>query len=633
MIARFFSELTKKQKRNIVRITISILFLLASEKLSEYDYLKYISYICFIISYITIGYDVLLKAFKGIKKLQPFDENFLMAIATIGAIAMGDMTEGVAVMIFYQVGELFESIAVGKSRRNIAELIDIRPDYANVELNDGEITKVDPYDVKLGTIIVIKPGEKIPIDGKIIDGSSSLDVAALTGESKQKDVTVGSEVLSGSINVSGLIKVETTKEFSESTASKILDLVENASSRKSKSEDFISKFARVYTPAVCFSAMALAVLPPVVSLILCNPPKWGEWIYRALTFLVISCPCALVISIPLTFFAGLGGASKNGILIKGSNFMEPLSKSTNMVFDKTGTMTKGVFEVRGIHHNPIDEDKLVDYAAHAECFSNHPISISILRYYGKETDITRVKDVHEISGEGVTAIVDGHKIACGNEKLMKREKVSFAECNCHGTKVHVAIDGKYSGHILIADTLKDNAKQSINEMRKIGVKKTVMLTGDENTIAEHVANELGIDEVYSQLLPADKVNIVERIIEKQSKKEHLSFIGDGVNDAPVLSRADVGIAMGGIGSDAAIEAADVVLMDDDPLKIVKAIKISRKCMKIVYENIYGAIGIKLVCLALGAFGIAGMWIAIFADTGVLVIAVINAMRALNVRNI
>ena len=634
--------LTKTQKKNLKRILLTALLLILSGIFEDKSFI--LSLIFFAVSYAIISYDVLKKAWKGILRGRPLDENFLMAIASIGAIVLAllgelgivenimevELTEGAAVMLFYQIGELFESIAIGKSRKNIAELIDIRPDYANVENELGELERVDPSDVCIGTIIVVKPGEKVPIDGVVTEGESSIDTAALTGESVLKSAQVGNEILSGSINMTGLIKLRTTKEFGQSTASKILDLVQNASSSKSRSEDFISKFARIYTPVVCISALALAVLPPLINLIFGNASNLSSWLYRALTFLVISCPCALVISVPLTFFGGLGGASHNGILIKGSNFMEPLSRSKYVVFDKTGTMTKGVFEVQGVHHCPIEDEKLIEFASHAECYSSHPIALSIQKEYGREIDRARVSDVHEISGEGITAVVDNYHIAVGNAKLMKRENVDHIDCRSHGTVVHVAIDGIYSGHILIADEIKPNAKKAIEKLRSIGVKRMVMLTGDSKSTAESVAREIGIEEVHSELLPGDKVSILGELLSTKGKKENLTFVGDGINDAPVLVRADVGIAMGAIGSDAAIEAADVVVMDDDPMKIAKAILIAKKCMRIVYENIYIAIGIKIICLILSAIGYASMWLAIFADTGVLIIAVLNAVRSLNV---
>mgnify|MGYP004568959573 FL=1 len=622
--------MNKKQKNLLYRIIAAIVLTVALE-LSPAD--GWLKFVLFIIPYLTIGYETLIKAWKGIRKGQPFDENFLMAVATVGAIALGDYREGVAVMIFYQIGELFEKIAVGKSRRSIGQLMDIRPDYANIEDENGQLVKHDPDEIAIGTVIVVQPGEKIPIDGVIVDGTSVLDTAALTGESLPRSVGAGDEVISGCINESGLLRIRTTREFGESTASKILELVENASSRKSKSEAFISKFARIYTPAVCYSALALAIVPPVVNLIAGNPADAGTWIYRALTFLVISCPCALVISIPLSFFAGIGGASSAGVLIKGSNFMETLSKVKYVVFDKTGTMTKGVFEVAGIHHSAIEEKKLLEYAALAESYSTHPISQSLQRAYGEMLDKSRVSNVQEISGHGVIADVDGHQVAAGNHRLMAQLGIEFRECSQAGTVVHVAIDGKYCGHILICDVVKPDAKEAISALKRIGVSKTVMLTGDGDKAAQSVAAELGIDEVHSQLLPEDKVTKVEELLQAKQKDEMLAFVGDGINDAPVLSRADIGIAMGALGSDAAIEAADVVLMDDNPLKIAKAIRISRKCLRIVYENIYFAIGVKLVCLVLGAVGIANMWVAIFADVGVMIIAVLNAIRALNVKHL
>ena len=622
--------MNKKQKNLLYRIIAAIVLTVALE-LSPAD--GWLKFVLFIIPYLTIGYETLIKAWKGIRKGQPFDENFLMAVATVGAIALGDYREGVAVMIFYQIGELFEKIAVGKSRRSIGQLMDIRPDYANIEDENGQLVKHDPDEIAIGTVIVVQPGEKIPIDGVIVDGTSVLDTAALTGESLPRSVGAGDEVISGCINESGLLRIRTTREFGESTASKILELVENASSRKSKSEAFISKFARIYTPAVCYSALALAIVPPVVNLIAGNPADAGTWIYRALTFLVISCPCALVISIPLSFFAGIGGASSAGVLIKGSNFMETLSKVKYVVFDKTGTMTKGVFEVAGIHHSAIEEKKLLEYAALAESYSTHPISQSLQRAYGEMLDKSRVSNVQEISGHGVIADVDGHQVAAGNHRLMAQLGIEFRECSQAGTVVHVAIDGKYCGHILICDVVKPDAKEAISALKRIGVSKTVMLTGDGDKAAQSVAAELGIDEIHSQLLPEDKVTKVEELLQAKQKDEMLAFVGDGINDAPVLSRADIGIAMGALGSDAAIEAADVVLMDDNSLKIAKAIRISRKCLRIVYENIYFAIGVKLICLVLGAVGIANMWVAIFADVGVMIIAVLNAIRALNVKHL
>jgi Cd2+/Zn2+-exporting ATPase len=592
----------------------------------------YVRFGLFMIPYLVIGYDILQKAFKGIRNKQVFDENFLMAVATVGAILLGDYSEGVAVMLFYQIGELFQSYAVGKSRRNISELMDIRPDYANIEV-DGKLEQVDPDEVEIGTVIVVQPGEKVPIDGVIIDGVSTLNTSALTGESLPRDAKAGDEVISGCINMTGVLKIRTIREFGESTVSKILELVENSSSRKSKSENFISKFAKYYTPVVCYGALALAFIPPIVLLIMGKPTMWGDWIYRALTFLVISCPCALVISIPLSFFAGIGGASNQGVLVKGSNYLETLAQTSYVVFDKTGTMTQGVFEVSGVHHNEISDEKLLEYAALAECSSSHPISKSLQKAYGKPIDRNRVTDIEEISGNGVTAKVDGISVAAGNAKLMKRLGISYQECHHVGTVIHMAVDGRYEGHILISDILKPHAKEAIAELKKAGIKKTVMLTGDSKRVADQVAKELGIEEVYSELLPADKVSKVEELLHQKSEKEKLAFVGDGINDAPVLSRADIGIAMGALGSDAAIEAADIVLMDDDPLKISKAIKIARKCIHIVYENIYFAIGIKILCLILGALGIANMWMAIFADVGVMIIAVLNAIRTLFVKNL
>ena len=622
--------MNKKQKKALWRIIAATVMVVALELLPVEGWLKFALYL---IPYLTIGYETLIKAFKGLKNRQPFDENFLMAVATVGAVALGDYKEGVAVMIFYQIGELFEHIAVGKSRRSIGQLMDIRPDYANTEDESGQLVRHDPDEIAIGTVIVVQPGEKIPIDGVIVEGTSVLNTAALTGESLPRNVSVGDEVISGCINDTGLLKIRTTKEFGESTASKILELVENASSRKSKSEAFISKFARIYTPAVCYSALALAIIPPVVNLISGNAADFGTWIYRALTFLVISCPCALVISIPLSFFAGIGGASNAGVLVKGSNYMETLSKVKYVVFDKTGTMTQGVFEVAGIHHSAIDEQKLLEYAALAESYSTHPISQSLRKAVKEPLDKTRVSDVQEISGHGVTAVVDGHTVAAGNHRLMEQLGIEYVECHHVGTVVHVAIDGKYCGHILICDVVKPDAKDAIRALKSIGVKETVMLTGDSDKVAQSVAGELGIDKVYSQLLPEDKVKRVEELLAAKGKDEMLAFVGDGINDAPVLSRADIGIAMGALGSDAAIEASDVVLMDDSPLKIAKAIRISRKCLRIVYENIYFAIGVKFICLALGAVGIANMWVAIFADVGVMVIAVLNAVRALNVKHL
>ena len=596
-------------------------------------------FICYLAVYLEIGYDILKKAFKGIKNGQVFDENFLMALATVGAFGLavyeksGDYNEAIAVMLFYQIGELFQSYAVGKSRRNISELMDIRPDYANIE-KDGKLEQVDPDEVEIGSIIVVQPGEKVPIDGVIIEGSTTLNTSALTGESLPRNAKPGDEIISGCINMTGVLRIRTTKEFGESTVSRILELVENSSSRKSRSENFISKFARYYTPAVCYGALALALLPPIVNLLfLHNPAQWGQWIYRALTFLVISCPCALVISIPLSFFAGIGGASNAGVLVKGSNYLETLAQTKYVVFDKTGTLTKGVFEVAGVHHNTMEEAKILEYAALAESFSTHPISRSLKTAYGKEIDQNRVTDVEEISGNGVTAKVDGVSVAVGNAKLMKRIGVEAVECHQVGTVIHVAINGAYAGHILIADVPKPTSKEAIANLKKHGIKETVMLTGDIDKVAQQVAGELGVDRVYSELLPADKVTKVEELLAKKTAKEKLAFVGDGINDAPVLSRADIGIAMGALGSDAAIEAADVVLMDDDPQKIVKAIRIAKKCMRIVYENIYFAIGIKVICLILGAVGIANMWVAIFADVGVMVIAVLNAIRTLFVKKL
>lgn len=620
--------MTKKQKKVLIRIIVAAVLMIGFSFLSVSGWLAFGLYM---IPYIVIGYDILKKAFKGILNRQVFDENFLMAVATVGAVCLGEYKEGVAVMLFYQIGELFQSYAVGKSRKNISALMDIRPDYANIE-RDGDIVAVDPDEVAIGEIIIVKPGEKIPIDGIIVEGNASLNTSALTGESVPRDAKAGDEVISGCINMSGVLKIKTTREFGESTVSKILDLVENSSSKKSKSENFISKFAKYYTPAVCYSALALAILPPLARMIFMSAsPQWGVWVYRALTFLVISCPCALVISIPLSFFAGIGGASRQGVLVKGSNYLETLSKVKYIVFDKTGTMTKGVFEVAGIHHNELENERLIEYAALAESYSSHPISKSLLQAYGKPADKNRVTDLEEISGHGVTAKVDGISVAAGNGKLMRKLGIEYKDCHHVGTIVHVAIDGKYAGHILISDMIKPNAKAAIEGLYKAGIKKTVMLTGDAGAVAENVADTLGISEVYSELLPADKVSKVEELLDKKGEKEKLAFVGDGINDAPVLSRADIGIAMGALGSDAAIEAADIVLMDDDPLKIPVAIGIARKCLRIVYENIYFAIGIKLVCLVLGALGIANMWLAIFADVGVMVIAVINAIRALFVR--
>ena len=621
--------MNKKQKKMLIRIIVAAVLIVLFSKLPIDGYVRFG---LFMIPYLVIGYDILQKAFKGIRNKQVFDENFLMAVATIGAILLGDYSEGVAVMLFYQIGELFQSYAVGKSRRNISELMDIRPDYANIEV-DGKLEQVDPDEVEIGTVIVVQPGEKVPIDGVIIDGVSILNTSALTGESLPRDAKAGDEVISGCINMTGVLKIRTIREFGESTVSKILELVENSSSRKSKSENFISKFAKYYTPVVCYGALALAFIPPIVLLIMGKPAMWGDWIYRALTFLVISCPCALVISIPLSFFAGIGGASNQGVLVKGSNYLETLAQTSYVVFDKTGTMTQGVFEVSGVHHNEISDEKLLEYAALAECSSSHPISKSLQKAYGKPIDRNRVTDIEEISGNGVTAKVDGISVAAGNAKLMKRLGISYQECHHVGTVIHMAVDGKYEGHILISDILKPHAKEAIAELKKAGIKKTVMLTGDSKRVADQVAKELGIGEVYSELLPADKVSKVEELLHQKSEKEKLAFVGDGINDAPVLSRADIGIAMGALGSDAAIEAADIVLMDDDPLKISKAIKIARKCIHIVYENIYFAIGIKILCLILGALGIANMWMAIFADVGVMIIAVLNAIRTLFVKNL
>ena len=621
--------MNKKQKKMLIRIIIAAVLIVVFSLLPAEGYLRFV---LFMIPYLVIGYDILKKAFKGILNKQVFDENFLMAVATVGAILLGDYSEGVAVMLFYQIGELFQSYAVGKSRRNISELMDIRPDYANIE-KDGTLEQVDPDEVEIGTIIVVQPGEKVPIDGVITEGTSTLNTSALTGESLPRDAKAGDEVISGCINMTGLLKIRTTKEFGESTVSKILELVENSSSRKSKSENFISKFAKYYTPAVCYGALALAFIPPIVLLIMGKPAMWGDWIYRALTFLVISCPCALVISIPLSFFAGIGGASNQGILVKGSNYLETLAQTKYVVFDKTGTMTQGVFEVSGIHHNKMSDEKLLEYAALAECSSSHPISKSLQKAYGKPIDRNRVTDIEEISGNGVIAKVDGISVAAGNTKLMNRLGIAYQGCHHVGTVVHMAIDGKYAGHILISDIIKPHAKEAIAELKKAGISKTVMLTGDSKRVADQVAGELGIQEVYSELLPADKVSRVEELLNQKSEKAKLAFVGDGINDAPVLSRADIGIAMGALGSDAAIEAADIVLMDDDPLKISKAIKIARKCIRIVYENIYFAIGIKILCLILGALGIANMWVAIFADVGVMILAVLNAIRTLFVKNL
>ena len=622
--------MNKKQKKILVRIILSAALMILFSLLPLEGYLKFG---LFLMPYLIIGYDILKKAIKGILNRQVFDENFLMAVATMGAILLGDYVEGTAVMLFYQIGELFQSYAVGKSRRNISELMDIRPDYANVE-RDGALEQVDPDEVAIGDIIVVQPGEKVPIDGVVVEGTASLNTSALTGESLPREVNTGDEIISGCINMSGLLKIRTTKEFGESTVSKILDLVENSSSKKSRSENFISKFARYYTPAVCCGAVALAILPPLVRMLFLNlSPEWADWILRALTFLVISCPCALVISIPLSFFAGIGGASNAGVLVKGSNYLETLSQTKCVVFDKTGTMTQGVFEVSGIHHNTIPGEQLLEYAALAECHSSHPISKSLKTAYGKPIDQNKVTDLQEISGKGIIASVDGTSVAVGNAKLMEQVGVQYSECSEVGTLVHVAVNGRYAGHILISDRLKPHAKEAIRALKASGVTKTVMLTGDSKRVADQVAAELGIREVHSELLPADKVAMVEKLLKEKKPKEKLAFVGDGINDAPVLARADIGIAMGALGSDAAIEAADIVLMDDDPLKLAKAIRISRKCMGIVYQNIYFAIGIKLICLVLGALGIANMWLAIFADVGVMVIAILNAIRALYVKKL
>lgn len=614
----------------LIRVIVASVLVVVLSMLPLEGYLRAV---LFLIPYFVIGYDILRKAWKGIRNRQVFDENFLMAVATVGAICLGDFKEGTAVMLFYQIGELFQSYAVGKSRRNISELMDIRPDYANVE-RDGNLEQVDPDEVEVGSVIVVQPGEKVPIDGIIIEGSTTLNTSALTGESLPREAKEGDEIISGCINMSGVLKIRTTKEFGESTVSKILDLVENSSSRKSRSENFISKFARYYTPIVCYSALALALLPPVTRMLLMGmEPQWGEWIYRALTFLVISCPCALVISIPLSFFAGIGGASHAGVLVKGSNYLETLAQTKYVVFDKTGTLTKGVFEVCGVHHNTLEDHKILEYSALAECASSHPISRSLQKAYGQEIDRSRVTDIREISGNGVTAMVDGISVAVGNGKLMDSLGIQYVECSQVGTIVHVALDGQYAGHILIADVLKPTSAEAVRQLKKAGVKETVMLTGDMERVARQAASETGVDRVYSELLPADKVAKVEEMISGKGAKEKLAFVGDGINDAPVLSRADIGIAMGALGSDAAIEAADVVLMDDDPLKVAKAVRIARKCMRIVYENIYFAIGIKILCLILGAVGIANMWLAIFADVGVMVIAVLNAIRALFVKKL
>ena len=623
--------MTKKQKNLLYRVIAAgvMMMVLAVLPLKNYPLLRFA---LFMVPYLTVGHDILRKAFKGVKNRQVFDECFLMAVATIGAMVLGEYTEGVAVMWFYQIGELFQGIAVGKSRKSITDLMDIRPDYANIE-EDGQIERVDPDDVEVGSIIVVNPGEKIPLDGIVREGESVLNTAALTGESVPRTARQGDEVLSGCINMSGVLRIETTKEFDESTASRILDLVENASSRKSRSEQFITKFARVYTPAVCYGALALAFVPPLVRLLLGMAPLWGDWIYRALTFLVISCPCAIVVSIPLSFFGGIGGASSQGILIKGSNYMETLSKVRTVVFDKTGTITRGDFEVVGVHHNTIPEEKLLEMAAHAEGHSSHPISQSIQRAYQGRVDLDRVDQVEEHSGRGVTALVDGKKVAVGNLRLMEHQGIEGIECHSAGTIIHTAVDGAYAGHMVISDSVKDGAKEAVAELKKSGVHTTVMLTGDLKSAAEAVASEVGIDRVYAELMPADKVRIVEEMLSGAAPGEKLAFAGDGINDAPVLSRADIGIAMGALGSDAAIEAADVVLMDDDPRKIGKAIRIARKCIRIVYENIYFAIGVKAACLILGALGIANMWLAIFADVGVMVLCVLNAIRCLRVKNV
>ena len=627
--------MNRKQKKMLARILTAAAMLIALKLIPVTGVLQLALYL---VAYLVIGYDILKKAWRGILNRQVFDENFLMAVATVGAFALaivsrsGDYVEAIAVMLFYQIGELFQSYAVGKSRRNISALMDIRPDYANIE-RDGQLEKVDPDEVEIGSVIVVQPGEKVPLDGVILSGASSLNTSALTGESLPRDAKAGDEVISGCINMTGVLRIQTTKAFGESTVSKILELVEDSSSHKSKSENFISKFARVYTPAVCYGALALAVLPPVVRLMLGHPAQWGDWVYRALTFLVISCPCALVISIPLSFFAGIGGASKEGVLIKGSNYLETLSKVKTVVFDKTGTLTLGVFEVSGVHHSEMENEKLLEYAALAECASSHPISKSLQRAYGKAIDRDRVRDIQEISGKGVSAVVDGHAVLAGNDKLMALRGIPFIGCHSVGTIIHIAIDGQYAGHIVISDVVKPHAKEAIERLKHAGVEKTVMLTGDSRRVADQVAGALGVDEVHSELLPADKVAQVEKLLADKGGKDKLAFVGDGINDAPVLSRADIGIAMGAMGSDAAIEAADVVLMDDDPLKIAKAIRISRKCIGIVYQNIVFALAVKFACLALGALGLANMWAAIFADVGVMVLAVLNAIRALRVHNL
>ena len=627
--------MNRKQKKMLARILTAAAMLIALKLIPVTGVLQLALYL---VAYLVIGYDILKKAWRGILNRQVFDENFLMAVATVGAFALaivsrsGDYVEAIAVMLFYQIGELFQSYAVGKSRRNISALMDIRPDYANIE-RDGQLEKVDPDEVEIGSVIVVQPGEKVPLDGVILSGASSLNTSALTGESLPRDAKAGDEVISGCINMTGVLRIQTTKAFGESTVSKILELVEDSSSHKSKSENFISKFARVYTPAVCYGALALAVLPPVVRLMLGHPAQWGEWVYRALTFLVISCPCALVISIPLSFFAGIGGASKEGVLIKGSNYLETLSQVKTVVFDKTGTLTQGVFEVSGVHHSEMENEKLLEYAALAECASSHPISKSLQRAYGKAIDRDRVRDIQEISGKGISAVVDGHAVLAGNDKLMALRGIPFIDCHSVGTIIHIAIDGQYAGHIVISDVVKPHAKEAIERLKHAGVEKTVMLTGDSRRVADQVAGALGVDEVHSELLPADKVAQVEKLLAGKGGKDKLAFVGDGINDAPVLSRADIGIAMGAMGSDAAIEAADVVLMDDDPLKIAKAIRISRKCIGIVYQNIVFALAVKFACLALGALGLANMWAAIFADVGVMVLAVLNAIRALRVHNL
>ena len=627
--------MNRKQKKMLARILTAAAMLIALKLIPVTGVLQLALYL---VAYLVIGYDILKKAWRGILNRQVFDENFLMAVATVGAFALaivsrsGDYVEAIAVMLFYQIGELFQSYAVGKSRRNISALMDIRPDYANIE-RDGRLEKVDPDEVEIGSVIVVQPGEKVPLDGVILSGASSLNTSALTGESLPRDAKAGDEVISGCINMTGVLRIQTTKAFGESTVSKILELVEDSSSHKSKSENFISKFARVYTPAVCYGALALAVLPPVVRLMLGHPAQWGEWVYRALTFLVISCPCALVISIPLSFFAGIGGASKEGVLIKGSNYLETLSQVKTVVFDKTGTLTQGVFEVSGVHHSEMENEKLLEYAALAECASSHPISKSLQRAYGKAIDRDRVRDIQEISGKGVSAVVDGHAVLAGNDKLMALRGIPFIDCHSVGTIIHIAIDGQYAGHIVISDVVKPHAKEAIERLKHAGVEKTVMFTGDSRRVADQVAGALGVDEVHSELLPADKVAQVEKLLAGKGGKDKLAFVGDGINDAPVLSRADIGIAMGAMGSDAAIEAADVVLMDDDPLKIAKAIRISRKCIGIVYQNIVFALAVKFACLALGALGLANMWAAIFADVGVMVLAVLNAIRALRVHNL